>query len=423
MHLPRLPVIASFLLFSGTASAADWPQFLGPNRDAVSAEKGLNWDWAKTPPKTLWKVPLGAGYSSVSVVGDRIYTGAKKGNRDMVVCLDVKDGHEIWSYDAAPSYIDMQKQGAGPRATPSVHDGKVYALFGMGELVCLTTAGKHVWDVNVFKDTGAANPAESSAKMEKWFYWGVSYSPLVEGDLVIVLPGGKKGNAVAAYHRETGKRLWMAGDDPFGYASPIAITVAGQRQIICVTGQSVIGIEPAKGTVLWRHAFGNQFNATAATPVWKDNLLFVSAAYGGGSAALEIAKKDGAWNVSEKWSGTKGLQTLMATPIVLDGQIYSSHGDLSAFQLKCLDLKTGEVKWSDRAGEQRYSLLGVDGHLLVWGERGSLLAVKATPAEYTVVGELPGLLKYKSWAMPALADGRLYLRDQSNLLCLDLRKK
>ena len=411
------------LAFCGSAHASDWPQFLGPKRDGVSSETGLNWDWTNKPPKTLWKVPLGAGYSSVAVVGDRIYTGVKKGDRDFVVCLDAKDGSEIWRYDAAPSYIDQQKQGAGPRSTPTVHDGKVYALFAMGELVCLTTAGKHVWNVDLFKDTGAANPALSSNKKESYFYWGVSYSPLVEGDVVIVLPGGSKGNAVAAYDRTTGKRVWMTGNDPFGYSSPIAIAVKGQRAIICATGQSVLGIEPTKGTVLFRHSFGNVFNATAATPVWQDNTLFVSAAYGGGSAALELNPGKDGWEVRELWKNKKNLQTLMATPIVKDGFVYSSHGDLGAFQLKCIDLKTGDVKWADRAGEQRYALLGVDGHLLAWGEKGGLILLKATPESYSAVAELPGLLKYKSWAMPALADGRLYLRDQSNLLCLDLRKK
>ena len=138
---------------------ADWPQFLGPNRDGISSETGLNWEWKKRPPKVLWKVPLGSGYSSLAIVGDRIFTTAKRGERDRVVCLRVKDGKEVWTYDAAPTYLDRQKQGAGPRSTPVFHQGKLYCLFGMGELVCLTADGKHVWDRNIFKDTGAANPA------------------------------------------------------------------------------------------------------------------------------------------------------------------------------------------------------------------------------------------------------------------------
>ncbi len=396
--------------------AADWPQFLGPQRDGVSTETGLNWYWQKRPPKSLWKVPLGKGYSSVAVVGKRIYTMAQRGKRDGVVCLDAKDGKEVWFYDAAPTYIDKQKQGAGPRATPVFHQGKLYCLFPMGDLVCVTDQGKHVWSVNIFGDTGAANPAGA------WYYWGVSYSPLVEGDAVVVLPGGNKGNAVAAYHKDTGKRLWMAGDDPFGYASPIAITVGGRRCVVCPTGRSVLGIEPTRGTVLWRHRFGNQFNATCSTPVWKDNILFVSAAYGGGCAALELTPDDPRWAVRELWGNRKSLQSLFATSMVIDGYLYGMHGDLSAFQLRCLDPKTGTVRWSERV-DQRYSLLAAEKHLLAWGERGSLLLVKATPDAYTVEGELPKLLTYKSWAMPALADGRLYLRDGGHLLCLDLRRK
>jgi outer membrane protein assembly factor BamB len=397
-------------------AAADWPQFLGPHRDGMSTETGLNWDWKKSPPKPLWKVPLGKGYSSVAVVDGRIYTMAQRDARDGVVCLDARDGQEIWFYDAAPTYIDKQKQGAGPRATPVFNEGKLYCLFPMGQLVCLTAKGQRVWDVNIFKDTGAKNPAGGV------FYWGVSYSPLVEGDAVVVMPGGEQGNAVAAYHKDTGKRLWTAGSDPFGYASPIAITVAGQRCLVCPTGRSVLGIEPTHGTVLWRHSFGNKFNATCSTPVWMDDILFVSAAYGAGCAALELKVGKPQWAVRQVWGNRKSLQSLYTTSIIIDGYLYGMHGDLSAFQLRCLDLKSGEVKWSERVGE-RYALLAADKHLLVWGERGSLLLVQPTPDAYTVVGELPKLLKYKAWAMPALADGRLYLRDGQHLLCLDLRRK
>jgi outer membrane protein assembly factor BamB len=363
----------------------------------------------------VWKVPLGSGYSSMAVVDGRIYTTTKRGDRDWVVCLDAREGKEVWAYNAAPTYIDKQKHGAGPRSTPVVVDGRLYCLLPMGELICLTVDGKRVWETNIFKDTGAANPAGG------FYYWGVSYSPLVDGDLVVVQPGGKKGNSVAAYHRDTGKRVWMTGDDPAGYASPIAITLGEQRCLICPTGRSVLGIDSA-GKLLWRYEFGNQFNATGSTPVWKDGTLFVSAAYGAGCAAVELVPGAGAWEVRERWKDRKTLQSLFATMIVLDGHVYGAHGDLSAFQLRCVDLKSGAMKWSERVGE-RYSLLAVDGHLLVWGERGSLMALKATPTAYTPVGEMPRLLTYKSWAMPALADGRLYLRDEKHILCLDLHGK
>ncbi len=415
MHRIGSLVLASCIA-AGIARAADWPQFLGPDRNGVSAETGLNWDWKDHAPRVQWKVPLGNAFSSVAVVGDRIFTMAKRGDRDFVVCLDAADGKERWAYDAAPTYVDKQRQGAGPRSTPVHHDGKLYCLLPMGQLLCLTAEGQRVWEVNVFQDTGAPNPAG------EFYYWGVSYSPLVEGGLVIVQPGGSKGNSVAAYHRDTGKRVWMAGDDPQGYASPIAITVGGRRLVVCPTGRSVLGIDPAKGAVLWRYGFGNKFNATCATPVWKEDTLFVSAAYGGGCAALEIVPGDDAWKVRERWTSRKSLQCLFATPMVLGGHIYGMHGDLAAFQLKCLDLKTGDVKWAERVSE-RYGLVAAEGHVLAWGERGSLMLLKATPTAYTVEAELPKLLAYKAWAMPALADGRLYLRDERHLLCLDLRQK
>ena len=408
----------TFIVACPLAVGEDWRQILGPARDGIVRETGLNLDWKAKPPKILWKVPLGNAYSSVAIVGDRLFTMAKSGQRDIALCLDAQTGKELWSFDAVPSYIDVQKQGAGPRATPTYHQGKLYCLFGRGELLCLTEKGKKVWQRNMFQETGARSGEG------EFYYWGVSQSPLVEGDLVIVQPGGSNNNSVAAFHKDTGKLLWTAGDDPMGYASPIAITAAGSRQVVVPTGQAILGIDPVKGKILWRYPFGNKFNVTCAIPVWSDNLLFVSAAYGGGCAALEIVppvSKEGNWSVREKWTNKNKLQNLMATSMIVDGHIYGCHGDLAAFFLRCLDQKTGEVKWEKRV-PGRYSFLALDRHILCWHERGSLTLIEASPAEYRVKGELPKLLTYKSWAMPAFANGKLYLRDERNLLCLDLRK-
>jgi len=393
-----------------------WPQFLGPQRNGIALDQGLNFDWKKTPPKVLWKVPLGEGFSSFAVVGDRAFTMCQRGGRCVVVCLDTTNGKELWTHDVAPSYLDKQKQGAGPRSTPTYQDGKLYCLMPMGELVCLAAAdGKRFWAANQFKDTGAPNLVGET------FYWGVTVSPLVEGDLVIVQPGGPAKNSVAAYHKDTGKLVWTAGDDPLGYASALALTIAGQRQLIVPTGQSVLGIEPAKGTVLWRYAYGNKSNVNAASPVWADDLLYVSAAYQAGSAALEIARQGDKWTVKEKWRDRKGLQALFATPMVVDGRVYGCHGDLSAFMLKCVDLHTGQLQWEQRVDNRQW-LLAVDGHLLCWSEAGTLKLLQTSPKELVVIAEMPNLLASRSWAAPALADGRLYLRDQRNAICIDLRK-
>jgi outer membrane protein assembly factor BamB len=417
----RTLALTVLLLFAVAAEPGpnDWPQFLGPRRDSVSSETGLNWQWKTNPPKVLWKVPLGSAFSSLTVVGDRLYTMTRRGKRDLVVCLDTAKGKELWSYDAAPSYIDRQRQGSGPRSTPTYDKGKLYCLLPMGDLVCLTEQGKHVWTRNTFKETGAVNPMNTD---NNFYYWGVSLSPLVVGNQLIVQPGGKKNNSVAAFDKNNGKLLWSAGNDPPGYASPILISVAGQKQIVCPTGQSILGLDPVKGRVLWRYAFGNEFSATGATPVWKDNLLFVSAAYGAGSAVLELEHKESKWAAREKWKSKKDLQNLFATSPVLGGHIYGCHGDLRAFFLRCLDLQTGKVKWEERLDE-RWTYLAVDNHLLAWSEKGTLQLLEATPQKYHCKAELPNLLTSKSWAAPALANGRLYLRDQKHVLCLDLRAR
>ena len=411
-------VVSASCLHAGEAEVA-WPQLLGPERNGIVRQPGLNLDWQKRPPATLWKGPMGSAFSSFAVVGDNVYTMANRGARDGVVCLGLGDGKERWFVDAAPRYLDSQKHGPGPRATPTYHQGKLYCLFGRGELVCLSAAGKKLWQADIFKDTGAKSRDGTTQ-----YYWGVSMSPLVEGDRIIVQPGGDQNNSVAAFHKDTGKLLWKSGNDPMGYASPIAVTVAGSRQLIVPTGSSVLGLDPAKGRVLWRHVFGNQFNATAATPVWNSDLLFVSAAYGAGCAALEIIPPAGGsekWSVREKWKNKTKFQNLMATSMIVDGHIYGCHGDLSAFALRCLDQQTGAIKWEQRA-DGRYSFLALEKHILCVSERGDLLLLQATPASYSVKGEVPMLLGRKTWAAPALAAGRLLLRDQEHVICVDLRQ-
>jgi outer membrane protein assembly factor BamB len=401
--------------FGSEAATATWPHFLGPNRDGISPETGLNLDWKKTPPKVLWRVPLGSGYSSLSVVGDRVFTTAKRGPLDVVVCLAAGSGKELWAHDAAPSYVDKQRQGAGPRATPTVHNGKVYCLMPMGELVCLRAEdGKRLWDANIFDISGARNLAGLT------FYWGVSYSPQVFGDLLIVQPGGTKDNSVLAFHKDTGKLIWSVGDDPIGYASPVEINVSGQAQLVVPTGKSILGLEPKTGRTLWRYPFGNSFKVTCTNPLWRDGLLFVSAAYGGGAAAFEIRRNGDGWTVRENWK-VKNFQNLFATSIFHDGRLYGCHGDLGAFQFRCLDYRTGQLKWTQRIAA-RCTLLGVEGHLIVLDEGGTLSLVEANPDRFLVKGEIPDLLTYKSWAVPALAGGKLFLRDERQVLCLDLRK-
>jgi outer membrane protein assembly factor BamB len=394
-----------------------WPQFLGPRRDGVSRETGLNLDWDTKKPPVRWKVPLGPGFSSLIVVGDRLYTMAQRGRRDVVVCLEAATGKEVWACDAAPAYVDTQRQGPGPRSTPTYDRGRLYCFLPAGELVCVRADdGKRLWRVDTLRATG-----ERTADGE-YFYWGLSLSPLVVGGRVLVQAGDNKQGTVAAFNTDSGELAWKAGRDPIEYASPILVTVAGRRQVVFPTGRSILGLDPDGGAVLWRYPFGNKFNVTGSNPVWADDTLFVSAAYGGGCAALEILPKGDGWQVREKWKSKKALQTLFATSIAHGGHLYGVHGDIGAILLRCLDLKTGDLKW-DRRWPSRSTLLGVDGHLLVLDERGTLYAVEMDPRRCVVKCTLPDVLAYKAWAAPALAEGLLYLRDQRHVVCLDLRKQ
>lgn len=250
----------------------------------------------------------------------------------------------------------------------------------------------------------------------------MSHSLLVEGDLVITLPGGDKNNSVLALNKSDGKKAWSVGDDSAGYGSPIVITAHKRRMLVCPMGKAVLGLDPVKGDILWRYKFGNEFDATAATPVWANDLLFVSAAYNTGCAAIEIVADGDKFTAREKWKN-KNLQNLMATSIILDGYAYGCHGDLGAIFMKCIDLKTGEEKWDERMKEGRFGLVAAEGHLFCLGEKGSVFLVEANHEKYVEKGRIDMVLSSKrTWAMPALAKKRLYVRDESHLVCIDLSK-
>ncbi|MBY0522133.1 MAG: PQQ-like beta-propeller repeat protein [Gemmataceae bacterium] len=392
---------------------ASWAQFLGPRRDGISLEKGLNTDWQKRKPKLAWKAPLGNGFSSVAVVGDRLYTMTKRGERDIAVCLNTSDGKEVWATEGVPSYRDKQGQGAGPRATPTVHNGKVFCLFAMGDLFCINAAdGKEVWKTNIFEASGAKN------RVGDFYYWGVSGSPLIEGDFVIVQPGGNKDNSVVAFRTDNGKMAWGAGDDPMGYSSAVVITAGNRRQVVSFTGQSALGIDPLKGTLLWRYALGNKYECNCATPLWAEDTLFISSAYGTGCAALQLSVDGDKVTAKEKWRN-KDLMNQFTTSVILKGHLYGCHGDLGAVFLRCLDLATGKILWEDR-GPGKCSLLAYEDHMVLVNERGKVRLIEANPKAYTVKGELDDVVTYKTWAAPALLNKRLYLRDDKVLACVDL---
>jgi outer membrane protein assembly factor BamB len=382
----------------------------------MSSETGLNLDWKKSQPKVVWQVPGGAAFSSLAIVEGKVVTGCERGKADGVLCLEAASGKELWFREVGPAYVDKQRQGAGPRATPTVAGGVVYASMATGELAALKLAdGSELWKVNIVTLAGVKDRAGEQ------FYWGQSASPLVEGDLVIVQPGGTNGRSVLALDKNTGKIVWQVGDDVMGYASPIAIDLGKRRLLIVPTGQAVLGLDPVKGELLFRQPFGNQFGATCSTPVWTGEVLLLSAAYGGGTLALELSPNGDKIDVKEKWK-SRDLMSLMAPLIVRNGQLLAFHGDLSRFGIRSLDVATGNLLWTHNL-PGRLCFVWAEDHLFGVTEQGTIQLIKPGEKGVSIEGEITDLLKGRVWAMPALVGKRLYLRDARTILCLDVASR
>ncbi|QDT20575.1 PQQ-binding-like beta-propeller repeat protein [Gimesia chilikensis] len=402
---------------STTTEQGRWTSFLGNQRNGISDETGLNVNWNKHKPSVLWREPLGGGYSSIVIADGKLWTMATHLNHDYIICLDALSGKKLWSTRGAPTYLDNQRQARGPRSTPTWHAGKLYCLLPAGDLLCLTAdTGRILWKVNIFDISGAPRQEQKTI-----YYWGMSASPLIEGDLVILQPGGSANNSVIAVHKDTGKLVWSAGTDPPGYASPIVIEAENQRQIIVPTGQSILSLNPKEGSLLWRVVWGNKYNCNCATPVWNEDSLFISSAYGTGCMRFALILQNEELRPISRWKNLS-MQNQFATSIIKDGYIYGPHGDLATVTYRCLDMQQGEVQWkSRRVG--KCTQIAAQGHLICLTEQGTLLLIEANPTEYREKGELTGLLEFKAWAHPALANHRLYLRDEKRILCLDLQEK
>ncbi len=404
-------------------AGADWPQFLGPNRDGTAPADDFNQDWKAKPPQVLWTTPGGGGYSSCAVAGGRVYTQDKLGGDERVICLDAADGKPLWEHRSPAGY---ERGGnnymAGPRATPAVHDGRVYAVGAVGKFVCLkppTQPGEKpavLWEHDL--------PAEFRAETAEW---GYACSPLVEGDQVIVQPAGRDG-AVVAFDRVTGEQRWAVGKAQKGYSSPVAATLGGVRQVVAVTGDAIIGIRAADGQLLWEVPWVTQFGVNAASPVIAGGYVFVSSEYTKGCTLLNVtAAGDGkaAAKVVYFRPGSRGMRTKQSTAVHRDGFVYGF--DESVF--RCLNLRAG-TKVEDYEGRDAANRLfgtgtvtRVGDQLVIQTAAGGLYLADADPTEFKLRGQVTGMLSGpECWATPTVVNGRLYTRDGEKVLCLDVRK-
>lgn len=387
-----------------SARGADWPQWWGPERDGISLEKGLMQQWPTQGLKLLWQAPMGLGYSSVSVADGRIFTMFQNNEGQWIVCLDEKSGKENWKVRTGDIYMVMDYHG--PRSTPTVDGNRVYCLDALGNLLCLDVAShKKVWGFNILDKFGAKN-----------LKWGVSTSPLVDGNNLIVDVGGP-GAGIVALNKKNGEIVWKALSDQAGYSSPIIKNLDGQRQIVALMQSGMLALLPTGGDALWRIPWKTSYDVHAATPIVEGNKVFITSGYNVGSGVYQINLK-GEPKVKEVWRSTV-IRCKQGNPILYKGYIYG-FDESGAF--KCMDFANGKEMWK-QPGLGNGSLVIADDMIYLLSEQGDLMLVKPNSAKFDKVSDAGKLLGKRSWSMPVVANGKLFIRDEEKLLCLDVKGK
>lgn len=386
------------------AGLSDVPQFFGPNRDGLVRGAGLARDWNVMAPKLLWRQPIGPGWSSFAVVGGRAYTQEQRGDEELVTCYDVGTGRLQWAHTNSVRFSQWQG-GPGPRATPTVAQGQVFTFGATGILDCLAaTNGQRVWTRAVLKEHHLPN-----------LLWGVSCSPLVFEETVVVTGGLTNGPTLLAYQRQTGRPLWQVGNDKASYASPVLAVVAGQRVILSANAGSLTAHEPATGRVLLDYSWASDKWPKAAQPVVAgEDRVFLSAGYGVGCVLLQVNRDPGGrLSAKEVWRG-KTMKTQFNTAAVRDGFLYG----LDDGGLACVDLATGQRRWKDGRYGSGQSLLVAD-LLLIQSEAGDVVLAQASPEAFRELARLPALRR-KTWNYPTLAGRFLLVRNDQEAACYEL---
>lgn len=414
MNARWIPLVAGLVIVS--LAAADWPQWRGPDRNGVSKETGLLKEWPQEGPKLAWRIDdAGGGYGAPAVVGGRVYLTGNKGTTDeFVQARRAADGKLVWSTRIGKVGPNKGPQYPGARSTPTVDGEQLYALGSDGDLACLEAAtGKARWQKNLRTDFGG-QPGS----------WAYAESPLVDGDTLVCTPGGKEATLVAL-NKKTGEVIWKSavpGGDAAGYASVVATDAGGVRQYVQFLGGGVVGVDAKTGKFLWRYdrtAKGSPANIP--TPVARGELVYTASGRAGGGLVKLKAEGDGV--AAEQVYFESGLPTSIGGSVLLDGHLYGTNDQ----GLVCAEFATGQVKWRDK-GVGAGSVLAADGRLYVHGENGEVALVEATPEAYREKGRFtpPGQPKHTvrrevAWAYPALADGRLYVRDLNVVWCYDVQ--
>jgi outer membrane protein assembly factor BamB len=400
-----LATVAAFVLVQQATAqqAADWPQWRGPNRDGISKETGLLKQWPAEGPPLVWKASgAGRGYSSFSISNGKLYTMGLRGDREFVIAFDIATGKEAWATAHGSAFHN--DRGDGPRGTPTIDGDRLYALGGNGDLSALDArTGKIIWSKNVLREFGGSN-----------IQWGISESPLVLGNKVLVNAGGP-GASMVALNKTDGSVIWKSQSDEPGYSSAIPVDINGNTQVVFFTAQRAVGLDARDGRLLWEYSKPSNNVANVATPIVRANRIFISSDYGTGGGVVEI-KPD---NKAQEIYFNKDMRNHHSSSVLVGDYLYG----FSSSVLTAMKFDTGEVAWKDRS-VGKGSLVYADGNLYCFSENGVVGLVEATPTSYKEKGRfriqqdsLP------TWAHPVVAGGRLYLRDQDTIYAYDVRQK
>ena len=388
------------------ASAFDWPQWQGPDRTGVSKETGLLQQWPVSGPPLLWSVSgLGAGYGSLAIRGDRIFLQGLNASGSTLSSLNRTDGKVVWTKSLGRG--GSNDRGPGPRGTPTLDGDRVYVLTENGDLACLNASnGTALWQRNILADfAGRQIP------------WLISESPLVDGNHVIVTPGGP-GAGIVALDKISGKTVWSSQQlsDEAGYSSPIAADVQGVRVIMTLTSRGGVGVRASDGKLMWRHTPVANDTANIATPVFHDNKVFYTSGYGTGGALLGLTAQAGEVKAQQIYF-TREMQNHHGGVVLVNGYLYGFNNSI----LMCLEFATGKTQWRDRS-VGKGTLVYADGNLYIQSEDNVVGLAEASPAGYKEKGRFRTKNQgFPSWAHPVVSGGRLYIRDQGTLAAYNIR--
>lgn len=402
-------------------AANDWPQYRGVGGDGVSAESILTM-WPGDGPKRLWMSKTPAGFSSFAVRDGKVFTVISRevdgALAEVCVALDAGTGKEIWATTTGQAkYLgggdtgaEGNKGGDGPRSTPSISGDKVYVYSGQMMLSCLdATTGKIVWQQDILHDFSG-----------KKIRWESAMSPVIDGNRVYVAGGGP-GQSMLAFDKATGAVFWKTGDEQMTHATPVVATIQGALQVIFLMQSGLVSLEPSSGKPLWSFPFPYSV-ATGCSPVVSGDVVFCTAGYGVGGAACQISRNGTAFEAKELWriKGDSTTASLWGTPVCKDGYLYGmiSYKKFANGPLKCVDIKTGVVKW-EQPGFGTGNLVLAANNLVALTDDGHVVLVEATPEGYKELARTKAI-EGKCWSTPALSNGRLYVRSTKESACLDV---